>query len=26
LGLFLVSVAINAMAVYHFLWTTDLHP
>ena len=22
LGLFLVSVAINAMAVYHFLWTT----
>lgn len=25
-ALFLVSVAINAMAVYHFLWTNDLHP
>jgi len=26
LGLLLVSVAINAIAVYHFLWTNDLHP
>jgi hypothetical protein len=26
LGLFLVSVAINAIAVYHFLWTIDMHP
>jgi hypothetical protein len=26
LGLFLVSVAINAIAVYEFLWTNDIHP
>jgi hypothetical protein len=26
LSLFLVSVAINAMGVYHFLWANDLHP
>jgi hypothetical protein len=26
LGLFLVSVAINAVAVYHFLWTIEMHP
>jgi len=26
LGLFLVSIAINAIAVYHFLWTDNLHP
>jgi hypothetical protein len=24
--LFVVSVAINAIAVYHFLWTTKMHP
>ena len=26
LSLFLVSVGINAIAVYYFLWTNDLHP
>ncbi|HXA09011.1 MAG TPA: hypothetical protein VNW28_03455 [Chthoniobacterales bacterium] len=26
LGLFLVSVAINAIAVYEFLWTNNIHP
>ncbi|MEO6871345.1 MAG: hypothetical protein ABI233_03890 [Chthoniobacterales bacterium] len=25
-SLFLVSVALNAIAVYHFLWTTKMHP
>ena len=25
-SLFLVSVGINAIAVYYFLWTSDLHP
>jgi len=25
-GLFVVSVAINAIATYQFLWTTQIHP